>query len=70
MISSDISFVLPLPYAAWEACVSQFCSLSRVVQEFAKPDLSFLTYKLGLRVESQRAHFPDEQVEVRGQRLL
>lgn len=69
-ICLDISLVLPLPHAAWEACVSEFCWLSRVVQEFAKPDFSFLTYRLGLRVESQSAHFPEEQVEVRGQRLL
>lgn len=70
LICLAISLVLPLPHAAWEACVSEFRWLLRVVQEFAKPDLSFLFYRLRLRVESQRAHFPGEQVEVRGQKRL
>lgn len=34
----------PPPHATWEACVSQFCWLSRIVQEFAEAGLpSWLT---------------------------
>lgn len=70
LICLEISLVLPLLLAAWEACVSEFCWLSRVLQEFAKAELSLLTYRVGSRVENQRARFPEEKTEVGGQRLL